>query len=87
MGPNWLTLAPSVWEQAGLTTSSFSLRRITRQNETIRGLIVNPYPAVDQLLLTVAVRMVPGLAIFVAVFGFNMLGDGVRDALDPRGVR
>jgi peptide/nickel transport system permease protein len=29
----------------------------------------------------------PGLAIFIAVFGFNMLGDGVRDALDPRGVR
>jgi peptide/nickel transport system permease protein len=28
----------------------------------------------------------PGLAIFVAVFAFNMLGDGVRDALDPRGV-
>jgi peptide/nickel transport system permease protein len=28
----------------------------------------------------------PGLAIFIAVFGFNMLGDGVRDALDPRGV-
>lgn len=29
----------------------------------------------------------PGLAIFLAVFGFNMLGDGVRDALDPRGTR
>jgi peptide/nickel transport system permease protein len=29
----------------------------------------------------------PGLAIFIAVFGFNMLGDGVRDALDPRGAR
>ena len=28
----------------------------------------------------------PGLAIFLAVFGFNMLGDGVRDALDPRGM-
>ncbi|MFN8592272.1 MAG: ABC transporter permease [Thermomicrobiales bacterium] len=26
----------------------------------------------------------PGLAIFIAVFAFNMLGDGVRDALDPR---
>ena len=26
----------------------------------------------------------PGLAIFLAVFGFNMLGDGVRDAFDPR---
>jgi peptide/nickel transport system permease protein len=26
----------------------------------------------------------PGLAIFLAVIGFNLLGDGLRDALDPR---
>lgn len=26
----------------------------------------------------------PGLAIFLVVFGFNVLGDGVRDSLDPR---
>ncbi len=26
----------------------------------------------------------PGLAIFAAVFGFNLLGDGVRDIVDPR---
>jgi peptide/nickel transport system permease protein len=26
----------------------------------------------------------PGLAIMVVVFAFNMLGDGARDALDPR---
>ena len=26
----------------------------------------------------------PGLAIFFAVVGFNMLGDGLREALDPR---
>ena len=26
----------------------------------------------------------PGVAIFVAVLGFNLLGDGLRDALDPR---
>ncbi|TKR56900.1 ABC transporter permease [Allopusillimonas ginsengisoli] len=26
----------------------------------------------------------PGTAIFLAVFGFNLLGDGLRDALDPR---
>jgi peptide/nickel transport system permease protein len=28
----------------------------------------------------------PGLAIFLVVFGFNLLGDGLRDALDPRDV-
>jgi peptide/nickel transport system permease protein len=26
----------------------------------------------------------PGLAIMVTVFGFNLLGDGLRDTLDPR---
>jgi peptide/nickel transport system permease protein len=28
--------------------------------------------------------IIPGLAIFVAVLAFNMLGDALRDALDPR---
>ncbi|MFG2311848.1 ABC transporter permease [Streptomyces sp. NPDC048566] len=28
--------------------------------------------------------IVPGLAIFVTVLAFNLLGDGLRDALDPR---
>ena len=26
----------------------------------------------------------PGIAIFLVVIGFNLLGDGLRDALDPR---
>ncbi len=26
----------------------------------------------------------PGAAIFLAVLAFNLLGDGLRDALDPR---
>ena len=29
----------------------------------------------------------PGLAIFVTVLSFNLLGDGLRDALDPRSSR
>jgi peptide/nickel transport system permease protein len=27
----------------------------------------------------------PGLAVFLAVLAFNLMGDGLRDALDPRG--
>ena len=27
--------------------------------------------------------LVPGLAIFTLVLGFNLLGDGIRDLLDP----
>jgi ABC-type dipeptide/oligopeptide/nickel transport system permease subunit len=26
----------------------------------------------------------PGLAILLTVLGFNLLGDGIRDVLDPR---
>lgn len=29
----------------------------------------------------------PGIAIFLAVFGFNLLGDGIRDVLDPKARR
>ncbi len=29
----------------------------------------------------------PGLALFITVFGFNLLGDGLRDVLDPRAKR
>jgi ABC-type dipeptide/oligopeptide/nickel transport system permease subunit len=28
--------------------------------------------------------VVPGLALFVAVLGFNLIGEGIRDLLDPR---
>lgn len=31
-----------------------------------------------------SLTMFPGLAIFLAVLGFNLFGDGLRDALDPR---
>ncbi|MFQ5830149.1 MAG: ABC transporter permease [Candidatus Methylomirabilia bacterium] len=31
-----------------------------------------------------ALTTFPGLAIFLAVLGFNLFGDGLRDALDPR---
>ena len=30
------------------------------------------------------VATIPGVAIMLAVLGFNLLGDGLREALDPR---
>ena len=30
------------------------------------------------------VRAAPGIAILLVVMGFNLLGDGLRDVLDPR---
>jgi ABC-type dipeptide/oligopeptide/nickel transport system permease subunit len=36
------------------------------------------------LLTHPTLALVPGLAIMLVVFSFNMVGDGLRDALDPR---
>jgi peptide/nickel transport system permease protein len=46
------------------------------------GSMVNdgfPYLLTNPLL-----SFIPGLAIMLVVFAFNMVGDGLRDALDPR---
>ncbi|MFF7205692.1 MULTISPECIES: ABC transporter permease [unclassified Streptomyces] len=54
-----------------------------------------PTPSWGEMLQT-AVRtyeddpvfmIIPGLAIFITVLAFNLFGDGVRDALDPKGSR
>ncbi len=42
-------------------------------NDGYRYLLTNP-----------ELSMAPGLAVMLVVFGFNMMGDGLRDALDPR---
>ncbi len=36
------------------------------------------------LLTNPVLSFAPGLAIMLVVFGFNMVGDGLRDALDPK---
>jgi peptide/nickel transport system permease protein len=36
------------------------------------------------LLTNPILSFAPGLAIMIVVFGFNMMGDGLRDSLDPR---
>jgi peptide/nickel transport system permease protein len=55
--------------------------------------IVPPYPTWGQMLSGLArvlgptnwwVPVMPGLAITLAVFGINMMGDSLRDLLDPR---
>lgn len=40
--------------------------------------------AQSALLIAPWVAVFPGLMIFFTVMGFNMLGDGLRDAMDPR---
>jgi len=40
--------------------------------------------AQDSMLIAWWMAVFPGLAIFVTVMGFNLIGDSLRDALDPR---
>lgn len=40
--------------------------------------------AQSALLIAPWVAIFPGMMIFITVMGFNMLGDGLRDAMDPR---
>jgi peptide/nickel transport system permease protein len=44
------------------------------------------YDSRDYLDIAVHWAMFPGLAIFIAVLTINFIGDGLRDALDPRRV-
>ncbi len=45
------------------------------------GMVFDGQPyLLDNPLLSLA----PGVAIMILVFGFNMVGDGIRDAVDPR---
>jgi peptide/nickel transport system permease protein len=54
--------------------------------------VMPPYPAwggmitegYKYILSNPALAISPGVAIMLVVFGFNMMGDGLRDALDPR---
>ncbi|NNN33506.1 ABC transporter permease [Streptomyces sp. S3(2020)] len=43
--------------------------------------------AIDYYKSDPTYMVVPGVAIFITVLAFNLLGDGVRDALDPKGSR
>ena len=38
----------------------------------------------EYMFQSIHVTAIPGLAITLVVIGFNLLGDGLRDALDPR---
>jgi ABC-type dipeptide/oligopeptide/nickel transport system permease subunit len=38
----------------------------------------------NQLFSAPHLVFIPGIAISLTVLGFNLLGDGLRDALDPR---
>jgi ABC-type dipeptide/oligopeptide/nickel transport system permease subunit len=42
--------------------------------------------SLERTLMTTSPHLIifPGIAIVITVLAFNLLGDGLRDALDPR---
>jgi peptide/nickel transport system permease protein/oligopeptide transport system permease protein len=48
----------------------------------ISDAVGNGFYSIDPMYM-----IIPGLAIFITVMAFNLFGDGLRDALDPKGIR
>jgi peptide/nickel transport system permease protein len=74
-------------------TVSFSTAILTEAALSFLGLGTQPPTASWGLMLSAArqymlidpwIAVLPGCAIAVTVLGFNLLGDGLRDLLDPR---
>ena len=47
--------------------------------QMLANAVQNQYYSVDPMYM-----VIPGLAIFITIMAFNLFGDGLRDALDPR---
>jgi ABC-type dipeptide/oligopeptide/nickel transport system permease subunit len=73
-----LQLGAAILTAAGLGFLGLGVTPPTPEWGTMLG------EAVTYLLTSWYIALFPGLAIFVAVMAFNLLGDGLRDALDPR---
>jgi peptide/nickel transport system permease protein len=71
-------LGAVILAEAGL---SFLGIGITPPTPAWGGMVNDGY---KYLLSNPSLAISPGIAIMIAVFGFNMIGDGLRDALDPR---
>jgi peptide/nickel transport system permease protein len=76
-----------------LSTISLSTAIVAESSLSFLGLgLQPPFPSWGRMLsdgrpfLEMApwVAIFPGIAIMIAVLGFNFLGDGLRDVLDPR---
>jgi peptide/nickel transport system permease protein len=74
-------------------TMMMGLAVLTEASLSFLGLGVKPpsaawgsmvYDGYKYLIMRPILTMAPGFAIMLVVFAFNMVGDGLRDALDPR---
>ena len=86
----WPNIAPAVWVQASV---SFGIAILSEAGLSYLGLSSGPdtptwgrmlREAQDNLFSTPLLALWPGLAVAIATLGFNLLGDGLRDVLDPK---
>jgi peptide/nickel transport system permease protein len=73
-----LWMGHAILAEAGLSFLGVGIRPPTASlgsmiNDGYKYLLTNP-----------VLSLAPGAAVMLIVFGFNMVGDGLRDALDPR---
>lgn len=83
-------ITPVLWVQASV---SFGIAILSEAGLSYLGLGSGPdsptwgrmlREAQDHLFSTPLLALWPGLAVAIATLGFNLLGDGLRDVLDPR---
>ncbi len=86
----WPNIAPVVWVQSSV---SFGIAILAEAGLSYLGLGSGPdtptwgrmlRDAQNDLFSTPMLALWPGLAIAIATLGFNLLGDGLRDVLDPK---
>ena len=73
-----LGIASAILDAAGLSFLGLGAQPPTAEWGTMLGSERNQVFSAPHLVFF------PGLAIMITVLGFNLLGDGMRDALDPR---
>jgi peptide/nickel transport system permease protein len=73
-----LGIATAILEVAALSFLGIGAREPTPEWGSMIGLVRNQMFSAPHLVIF------PGFALALSVLGFNLLGDGVRDALDPR---
>ncbi|MGD0795281.1 MAG: ABC transporter permease [Dehalococcoidales bacterium] len=73
-----LAVGMTILAEAGLSYLGIGVREPT----IAWGSLVND--GYKYLLSRPLIAIAPGIAIMLVVFAFNMVGDGLRDALDPR---
>jgi peptide/nickel transport system permease protein len=76
-----------------LLTMQIGMAILSEASLSFLGIGINPPDAAwgsmvsegyQQLLRSPILSIAPGVALMLVVFAFNMIGDGLRDALDPR---